>query len=188
MYASIDGKVEADGSLSFKKTYDGTARVNHDVFYKGTLTTDLKKVTDGTWDIPRQWGGTFTFEKFDLGNTNAQSGVWNGTYYYKEGATNRPVDFQLFAIQSGNEFLGFIKEPNTFGKVDTPWLYADVSGQIDSKSRRLSFKKTYDGTGGETHDVKYSGTLGDAGDHVTDGRWEIRRDWTGTFSVQRFFP
>jgi hypothetical protein len=110
------------------------------------------------------------------------TGLWRGWYYYPEDAL-RPVCFQLVLVQSGSTTAGFIKEPNTFGQRREPWLHATFKGSFDEKEKKLNFTKTYDGTGGESHDVVYSGTLSNDGTKL-EGNWDINGTG-GKFTLER---
>jgi hypothetical protein len=64
LQALLKGRFEEKdkkGTLTFTKTYDGTAGVSHDVEYTGTLSEDAAKV-EGTWSIG-DFSGRFTLEK-----------------------------------------------------------------------------------------------------------------------------
>jgi hypothetical protein len=100
----------------------------------------------------------------------ALAGAWRGTYTYDNNPTAAPGDFTFDLKVSGNTVSGRITEPNTFGTAGVPFLYANISGTIDGDA--ISFSKTYDGTGGQTHTVYYNGVI-DRAAHTVSGTWFI---------------
>lgn len=112
---------------------------------------------------------------------HAQSGYgdsqWDGAYYYSD---NRPpVPFKMQMQQNGGKVSGRISEPATFGDGSSPNLYANLSGVVTGTS--ISFVKTYDGTGGQTHSVQYDGGISLDGLSVT-GNWRVG-NVAGTFNA-----
>jgi hypothetical protein len=108
--------------------------------------------------------------------------VWRGTYVY--GTGQPPVQFTLFITSSrGARFEGVIVEPNTFGDRAFAELFADVSGSDNGAT--FSFAKTYDGTGGQSHTVQYSGELAGGGSDRAHGTWATGGALTGTFEMHR---
>lgn len=101
-------------------------------------------------------------------SASALTGVWSGYYGY-DGAASPNVQFQMNAEGQGRTFTASTVEPNTFGDRTTWFLTANVAGTL-SAGGGVNFVKTYDGTGGQTHSVQYSGTL--SGRCIT-GRWAI---------------
>ncbi len=57
VFATLLGTREG-ASVSFTKTYDGSAGWNHDVVYAGTVSDDGTEI-EGTWNIPGVWSGKF---------------------------------------------------------------------------------------------------------------------------------
>jgi hypothetical protein len=107
--------------------------------------------------------------------------VWIGDYVYRTGQP--PVHFTLFITRSGpGRFDGVIVEPNTFGDRAYPQLVADVSGTQDGTA--FSFAKRYDGTGGQSHSVEYSGELTGDGLRRAQGTWHLP-DSSGSFEMHR---
>lgn len=63
LHATADGRFDEEAkTINFVKSYDGTAGQNHDVVYKGTLTSGATETITGTWDISGVQG-TFTMKK-----------------------------------------------------------------------------------------------------------------------------
>jgi len=112
------------------------------------------------------------------------SGVWQGVFNYPQDSMQDPVKFTMVLIQEGDTVAGFMKEPNTFGKrKDEPFLQAVFKGKFDEKTGKLTFTKTYDGTGGEDHDVEYTATVAEGGGKA-EGDWTIK-DFGGTFTLEK---
>jgi hypothetical protein len=107
------------------------------------------------------------------------TGVWSGYYGY-DGQSGR-VPFQAKLAAAGATFAGTTIEPNTFGEPTTMFLTANVVGQASNGA--VSFIKTYDGTGGQTHSVSYRGTL-TANSQCVAGTWTIDAI-SGPFQVCR---
>ncbi|HWA23346.1 MAG TPA: hypothetical protein VG735_13200 [Caulobacterales bacterium] len=106
-------------------------------------------------------------------------GLWVGYYAYSDGRPDR-VQFQLKASRAGAAFTATTIEPNTFGSKDALFLTADVAGTV-SADGGVRFTKTYDGTGGQTHSVEYSGMF-DASKRCISGNWRINAA-TGPFRL-----
>jgi hypothetical protein len=112
------------------------------------------------------------------------SGAWNGTYYYMDPKQKQqlPVNF-IFSFDTIS-CSGRSEELNTFNK-NSRKLFANLScseaglhaGQI------ITIKKTYDGTGGVSHSVIYTGTVS-PDLHTISGQWAIN-DTKGTFTMSR---
>jgi hypothetical protein len=81
--------------------------------------------------------------------------TWKGSYAYIDGRP--PVPFTLTLTANGKEITGRIVEEATFGDGKSPTLSANVVGT--SFGYEVTFTKTYDGTGGQTHTVNYRGTI-----------------------------
>lgn len=115
------------------------------------------------------------------------SGLWSGSYSYP-GNGQADVKFQMVVIQDGKTVAGFLKEPATFGNQTDPWLHAVVKGSFDKKAGKLTFTKTYDGTGGVNHDVEYEGKLSEDGSKI-EGTWTLGQaggaGLSGSFTVTR---
>lgn len=111
-------------------------------------------------------------EPFDV------SGTWQGSYFYGD---NRSVPFTLYLTQDGRRIYGKTSEPNTFGNRSARYLYANVSGEVIGQN--ISFTKTYDGTGGQSHSVSYVGTI-DHNGNVMVGNWRIGISG-GTFTASK---
>jgi len=83
--------------------------------------------------------------------------VWKGAYAYDDGRP--PVQFTMTVATKGKSVTGKIEEPATFGDGTSEKLFAKITGTAFGFT--VSFKKTYDGTGGQTHTVAYKGTVDD---------------------------
>jgi uncharacterized caspase-like protein len=60
LYADFQGEIYGD-SISWTKTYDGTAGVDHSVSYSGTIDRQSKTIF-GTWMIRDDWSGRFSIQ------------------------------------------------------------------------------------------------------------------------------
>ncbi|WP_165251117.1 hypothetical protein [Paludisphaera soli] len=117
----------------------------------------------------------------------AMSGIWSGEYRYSEGSGQRPVVFTAYLFQEGDRIKAMIREPNTFGDADSPWLHATAEGRLDPATQGLTLIKTYDGTAGQSHDVVYKGTVSSDSSQVLEGTWDIS-GVQGTFTMKRKAP
>lgn len=107
---------------------------------------------------------------------------WSGQYFYPDSDKPRaPVAFTLtLRVSADGSFSGRTEEPNTFGKQPAPRLYATVRGAINGSG--VQFTKTYDGTGGVSHSVAYSGNVSSDGSSMS-GSWRIK-DYSGAFNLR----
>jgi hypothetical protein len=112
------------------------------------------------------------------------AGTWQGVYSYP-GQDRDPVAFTLALEVRGGTCRGRTEEANTFGSPSVRRLYANVECQVidGTVSPRLMLKKTYDGTGGQTHSVDYLGDLSPDGKSVT-GSWRVGAQ-SGRFSLTK---
>jgi hypothetical protein len=95
------------------------------------------------------------------------------------------VDFTLdLAIRDGR-CVGRTSEPNTFGDRSATHLFANITCRsLDvGPGQTFAFHKQYDGTGGVSHGVEYSGIVSPDG-HTVTGQWRIGRT-SGQFSMTR---
>ena len=120
-----------------------------------------------------------------LGYTSATAqtaslrGVWIGAYQYDDG---RPeVKFQAKLNSEAGKLSGTTIEPNTFGNSSALFLTANLRGALGAGGR-VSFTKTYDGTGGEAGSVQYAGAL-DAARRCIKGKWSLDKQTTGAFEI-----
>jgi hypothetical protein len=117
------------------------------------------------------------------------TGRWRGTYSYPsvhEGravANTSPVEFVIDIVADGLTLGGKVTEPNTFGDATSDRLYADIEGEF-FEDNKVVFEKTYDGTGGVSHTVRYEGYLDPEADEIS-GEWRIRHGWSGPFEIEK---
>jgi hypothetical protein len=109
------------------------------------------------------------------------AGTWTGRFLYPDG--RKSVDFS-FVLESG-ACRGRSEEPNTFGDKSAPKLYGNLA--CDSlfvrPGEKIMISKTYDGTGGVSHTVTYTGIISaDLGEIA--GEWSIGKT-RGAFSLRR---
>jgi len=109
-------------------------------------------------------------------------GSWRGFYGY-EGNSRRPdVPFHLVVTrQERDRFVGYIKEPQTFGSYNSQYLSSEINGRID-RENHVEFVKHYTGRGGVNHKVVYKGLLRK---DTIKGRWLIPGGGSGTFVINR---
>jgi hypothetical protein len=116
---------------------------------------------------------------------NVTGGLWRGESAYPADSKRDPIKYELVMIQDGKFVVGFIKEPNTFGKrAEQPWLHSLFKGRFDKESGKFTFTKTYDGTSGISHDVEYSGLLS-GNERKIGGTWRITGDWGAAFTMEK---
>ncbi len=189
LHAMLKGSVDkATGKIRFTKSYDGTGEQNHDVEYRGRVAENGTKV-QGTWKIPDQRGADFTLEKVRKPGRCETSvvGVWAGEFQYPDDVQMPPVKFWMIVACFGKGVTGLVKEPNTFGEGDDPWLHALLKGHIDGETGRMTFTKTYDGTSGVDHEVKYEGRLSESATKLS-GEWTMPDSWGGKFTAKKVAP
>jgi hypothetical protein len=97
-------------------------------------------------------------------------GQWAGSYDYGNGSNNRAVQFAMVLKADGARVFGRTLEPNTFGG-NAKQLNANLQGTLQGGN--VTFTKTYDGSGGYSQSVQYSGVLSRDGSSIT-GTWELR--------------
>lgn len=81
--------------------------------------------------------------------------TWKGSYGYMD--SRAPVPFTLTLTTKGKGISGRVVEPATFGDGSSDTLIANIAGT--SSGYEVTFTKTYDGTGGQTHAVQYRGAV-----------------------------
>ena len=135
-------------------------------------------------------GGNVTYETFvvlaELSDTQSVSellsGRWKGRYFYpREHRGRMDVPFEMDLVLSQGWIDGYVSEPNTFGDKTSKNLYATFSGAITGN--KVIWTKKYDGTGGISHSVRYTGTL-DRKKRRIEGRWIISSNWSGKFHIE----
>jgi hypothetical protein len=112
------------------------------------------------------------------------AGSWQGVYSYPDQGRDA-VAFAMTLEVRGDTCRGRTEEPNSFAEPSVAYLYADVECQLagGTLSPRLLFRKTYDGTGGQTHSVDYIGEVSPDGRSVT-GTWRVGTQ-SGRFSLTK---
>ncbi|MBC6982129.1 hypothetical protein [Caulobacter sp. 17J80-11] len=110
----------------------------------------------------------------------ALTGVWNGRYSYD--GPYAPGDFVAVLFETGGHVGGTTHEPDWTGATADRLLYATVEGARQGADVR--FVKTYDGSGGQTHTVRYTGVLSACGAEI-EGAWSIPGACSGRFLMIR---
>ena len=108
------------------------------------------------------------------------TGVWNGQFSYSDAL--QPGEFTATLLDFGGVLSGAIHEPDQWARAEGGLLYAEVSGRRVGST--VEFAKTYDGAGGWTHTVNYSGELSADGLEI-EGGWDIPGEWSGRFLMIR---
>jgi hypothetical protein len=109
------------------------------------------------------------------------TGVWHGLYTYP-AAWAEPVYFVATLIASGAHLGGMTHEA-VVGKRGAPLtISASLSGSGGGVS--IFFDKTYDGSGGWNHTVRYDGALNADASEI-EGIWTIPAVWSGRFLMMR---
>jgi hypothetical protein len=106
-------------------------------------------------------------------------GTWTGLYHYRWAL--EPVSFVALLIDLGSRFTGSIHEYEGLISEQRILLYASVDGGREGS--RVTFHKTYDGTGGWKHTVRYDGVLNGNATEIA-GEWFVR-EATGAFIMRR---
>jgi hypothetical protein len=96
------------------------------------------------------------------------SGEWSG--YYAGGGNQRTL-FAVTISGAPGRFRGRMAEQNTFGDQSVSRLHADIAGETRADGR-VTFVKTYDGTGSASHSVQYEGRIDESGRAIS-GEWSI---------------
>ncbi len=108
------------------------------------------------------------------------TGIWHGLYSYPEYLD--PVFFLATLIGHGDHFSGTIHEAQV-GQSGAPLtIFAGVDGSVTNS--HISFKKTYDGSGGWSHALMYHGQLSEDRSEI-EGLWVFPDSWTGRFMMIR---
>jgi hypothetical protein len=112
------------------------------------------------------------------------TGVWHGLYSYD--AALAPVYF-VATLMSGPAWIsGTSHEATNEIEGQALTLFAAIEGSREGSA--ISFVKTYDGTGGWSHCVPYTGTLSPDGLEI-EGTWVVQEEGylttTGRFLMIR---
>ncbi len=184
LYATCRGTFQEDTMrLSFTKTYDGTAEVDHDVHYVGRVSSDGAKLLNGAWKIREDWGGAFSLEKDTSTHAGMMAGLWSGTTTYPAQANRGSEKFLMMVVHRGSEVTGFIKQRDAGRQGADAWRHATVRGRFDPGSQQMTFTKTFDA--GAAAGIDYAGHLSEDRNQVYDGAWQIPGSFTGGFQLER---
>ena len=108
------------------------------------------------------------------------TGVWQGLYTYP--GINRSVSFTATLLETPGALTGSTHEPCVFRDGAGGTLFATLQGGRDGT--QVTFRKTYELAGPNYDLVDYEGTLSADGIEI-EGRWVIRRVWSGSFLMIR---
>ncbi|MBU6373483.1 MAG: hypothetical protein KJS97_12220 [Alphaproteobacteria bacterium] len=108
------------------------------------------------------------------------TGSWTGGYVSADKGDVNTFDMKL--TSTNRTFSGTATEVNIFGADDVLFLTSEISGMV-KQDGSVSFVKTYDGAGGVSHSVTYTGQLDDSGRRI---RGTYRAETiTGKFEMVR---
>jgi hypothetical protein len=109
--------------------------------------------------------------------TSSLTGVWHGLYSYD--VVMDPVYF-VATLMSGVSWISGTSHEATHGQEGLPLtLFASLNG--NRTDIQIEFTKTYDGTGGWSHAVAYSGTLSPDATEI-EGTWAVPQGIGVTFT------
>jgi hypothetical protein len=108
------------------------------------------------------------------------TGIWHGLYSYPVQAL--PVYFVATIIAAGGYVSGSTHEAVKGSRGAPLTVFAGLDGSRRGSS--IEFVKTYDGTGGWKHSVRYEGTLNSEGTEI-EGFWTLSSGWIGRFLMIR---
>jgi hypothetical protein len=109
------------------------------------------------------------------------AGPWRGGYISSNGADVN--EFAVKLAQAGTTLSGTVTETNAFGDVRSAlFLTSTVSGSLNG--RTVNLVKTYDGSGGVSHSVRYTGQISPNGRRIA-GTYDAGAGATGVFEMVR---
>lgn len=106
------------------------------------------------------------------------TGVWHGLYTYSTEPEMPESHFVCTLLDSGGLLSGTIHEDMQQYRQGAIKANAMIQGKCVGTD--VNFLKVYDGTGGQSHSVFYTGVLNAETDEI-DGNWHIQH-WQGIFS------
>ena len=116
----------------------------------------------------------------DEAGRQSLTGVWHGLFTYPY--EHEPGAFVATLMEFGSFLSGTTHEEGQFrdGRLGT--LLAMIDGEREGTD--VFFDKTYDGTGGWDHLVRYQGVLNADWTEI-EGRWAVPGVWDGRFLMIR---
>jgi hypothetical protein len=108
------------------------------------------------------------------------TGVWHGLFTYP--GFGEPGAFVATLLEAGPFLSGTTHEEGLFYDGSTGTLFAMIDGEREGST--VYFDKTYDGTGGWNHLVRYQGELSNDRTEI-EGRWTVPGEWSGRFLMIR---
>ncbi len=116
----------------------------------------------------------------DQDGRQSLTGVWHGLYMFDE---NHEVEsFVATLMETGPFLTGTTHEDAICDDGVRRRLLATVDGEREGAA--VYFDKTYDGTAGWNHLVRYQGALNSDWTEV-EGRWTVPGAWSGRFLMIR---
>jgi hypothetical protein len=111
-------------------------------------------------------------------NTANLTGVWHGIYNYPPEYGQPESHFVATLLETSGYLSGTIHEVMRFPEGGEAPANASLQGR--NTDARVTFIKSYDGQGGQTHDVDYEGQLNSTFDEI-EGKWTLFDEY-GAFS------
>jgi len=115
-----------------------------------------------------------------LPNLDNLTGIWHGLYTYPRALQR--VLFDATLIESGAWLSGSTHEICGSGPAKGQTICATLLGK--RRAGLVTFTKTYDGSAPGHGVVEYEGMLNADASEI-EGRWSIRRNWSGKFLMIR---
>lgn len=110
------------------------------------------------------------------------TGVWHGLFTYPDGFPEDPGSFVATLLELGPSLSGTTHEEGIHHDGTVGTLFAMIDGEREGTA--VYFDKTYDGTGGWDHLVRYQGALNADWTEI-EGRWAVPGVWSGRFLMIR---
>jgi hypothetical protein len=123
--------------------------------------------------------------KRKMGGSEGLTGVWHGLYTYTTQPFIPESHFVCVLIDSGGRLTGTAYETMNHYRRAATNENATIEGSHNAGT--VSFIKTYDGSGKQSHSVSYSGHANATQDEI-EGTWKIGgifRSVTGRFLMVR---
>lgn len=192
-FSDLGSRPVAWRDLSKNERIDLQRKLSHAGYYSGKLDGDIgrgSKKALSAFASDLSLNGPITYKTLQVilevadtkDFTASLSGNWVGKYRYPKPLNGvSEVNFEMNLILSQSRISGFVAEPNTFGDQSASHLYANFNGTIQGSD--ISWKKTYDGTGGVSHTVNYNGKI-DRENAEIKGKWSIPGGWSGPFEIK----
>jgi hypothetical protein len=128
----------------------------------------------------RKTGEEKRFVSGSIDKRHDLTGVWHGLYSYP--VQSSPVYFVATLISSGASLTGLTHEAVIGSRGAPLTVYAALDGSLTGHT--VEFRKTYDGTGGWKHSLRYEGALNADATEI-EGFWMLSNGMVGRFLMIR---